>query len=515
MQFDLVMQKNNENTFLDNLVECFREKPSKVYMLYGDLKESGFRLIEEELIDTKIKLFVAMGIDKKNTTKTLLDSILEYSDDVYVYSNNGEIEFNSNITVFEYSKYAYMFFNDAKITEDGIKNNLSIYLRLKFDFNDKDQKDDYKKKLKEILKNIQELDQFIKLDKNVVEKLVNDKEIFSTRQYNHNVMSISELLGKSKQPSEEKEDLKKDDDIVGDVAIPKIDLSDISLDIDMTDAKDTEDKNQKDEIINKEEKNKENVKNKKENEDIEIEKIEDKDIDLTDLDDFKLFQEELNIKDEEDTKKQNLNEENTQDDDLDLNETFDINDMLFSEADVELNVDKKEQNNKAKDNILDEDKDEVLSVKKVNFNNVTNYIYELPNKPSKGQDINNLKIPNYIKTMIPAFFEITEKGRNIEIDGNMYKIRHVNVEIVDVKNDTKYVDRDAKIMQKQGQSYLYFSIDMLKNIDYKEKDIARIIKLSSDVYHIEIISQDMQEYNIWEKLCNQKFKASTRKYGMM
>ena len=48
-----------------------------------------------------------------------------------------------------------------------------------------------------------------------------------------------------------------------------------------------------------------------------------------------------------------------------------------------------------------------------------------------------------------------------------------------------------------------------------EKDIARIIKLSSDVYHIEIISQDMQEYNIWEKLCNQKFKASTRKYGMM
>ena len=38
MQFDLIMQKNNENTFLDNLVECFREKPSKVYMLYEDLK---------------------------------------------------------------------------------------------------------------------------------------------------------------------------------------------------------------------------------------------------------------------------------------------------------------------------------------------------------------------------------------------------------------------------------------------------------------------------------------------
>ena len=173
-------------------------------------------------------------------------------------------------------------------------------------------------------------------------------------------------------------------------------------------------------------------------------------------------------------KKQNLNEENTQDDDLDLNETFDINDMLFSEADVKLNVDKKEQNNKAKDYILDEDKDEVLSVKKVNFNNVTNYIYELPNKPSKGQDINNLKIPNYIKTMIPAFFEITEKGRNIEIDGNMYKIRHVNVGIEDVKHETKYVDRDAKIMQKQGQSYLYFSIDMLKILIIKKKILQEL-----------------------------------------
>ncbi|MNP74701.1 hypothetical protein D3C76_1716220 [compost metagenome] len=52
-------------------------------------------------------------------------------------------------------------------------------------------------------------------------------------------------------------------------------------------------------------------------------------------------------------------------------------------------------------------------------------------------------------------------------------------------------------------------------MSYSNKDIARIIKLSSDIYHIEIISKDMQEYKLWSKLCNQSLKSTDRKYGMM
>ena len=70
-------------------------------------------------------------------------------------------------------------------------------------------------------------------------------------------------------------------------------------------------------------------------------------------------------------------------------------------------------------------------------------------------------------------------------------------------------------MQKQDQTYLTFSTSKFKEIDYNEADIARIIKLSENVYHIEIISKELQEYKLWSKICNQKFKSSTRKYGMM
>ena len=79
----------------------------------------------------------------------------------------------------------------------------------------------------------------------------------------------------------------------------------------------------------------------------------------------------------------------------------------------------------------------------------------------------------------------------------------------------KYTDRNAKISYKVGQSYVSIISDVFKNVDYVEFDIARIIKLDSKVYHIEIITSDMQEYKLWSKLCNQDFKSSARKYGMM
>ena len=86
-----------------------------------------------------------------------------------------------------------------------------------------------------------ELDGFSKLDKKAIEQLVENKEIFSTRQYNHSVMSISELLGKKDKKEEVKPEISKDevDEVYksNDVEIPKIDLSDISIDIDIPDRK--------------------------------------------------------------------------------------------------------------------------------------------------------------------------------------------------------------------------------------------------------------------------------------
>ena len=167
---------------------------------------------------------------------------------------------------------------------------------------------------------------------------------------------------------------------------------------------------------------------------------------------------------------------------------------------------------KIKEKIKD---DELVKVKKLNLNNISNFIYELPSKTKTAKNQGLLKIPNYISKMIPNFFELSDNSKTEEIDGAMYKVREVNIELVDVKNGEKYTDRNAKISYKVGQSYVSIISDVFKNVDYVEFDIARIIKLDSKVYHIEIITSDMQEYKLWSKLCNQDFKSSARKYGMM
>ena len=334
-----------------------------------------------------------------------------------------------------------------------------------------------------------ELDGFNKLDKDEINKLVENKEIFSTRQYNHSVMSISELLGKKPQKEESKKDpVEVADDIINkEVEIPKVDLSDISIDIDIPEDEIQPLKKQEEITIDY----KEDEISKK-----ELPKVEDK------------KQEEI-MKIEEDE------EEISDLDGIDPNESLDINDILFSKADLKLDITKEKapkKSSKRKKEVLPEDQDELVKVKKLNLNNVSNLIFELSSKNSKEPDA--IRVPNYIKTMIPEFFGLDE-AQNEEINGTLYKVKNIDLEIVDAKNNVKLNDKNAKITYKPRQSYLTFKSEKLSNIDYQENDIVRIIKLSEDVYHIEIIDKDMQEYKVWSKLCNQTFRASTKKFGMM
>ena len=117
--------------------------------------------------------------------------------------------------------------------------------------------------------------------------------------------------------------------------------------------------------------------------------------------------------------------------------------------------------------------------------------------------------------MIPEFFSFDENAKNEEINGSIYKIKNIELEIIDVNSDKKYIDKNAKIMLKQNQTYTTFTSELLENVNYEEKDIVRIIKLSNDVYHMEVISKELNEYNIWNKMCTQNMKSCDRKYGMM
>lgn len=504
MQLNLIVQKNEENKFADKLAECFNKNPKKAYFFFGELKDSGFRILEDYLIDSKVKLSFIIGIDKKNTTKLLLENILEYSKDVYYYSNNAMREFNSNICIFEYTNEAYLYICTANMSENGIAEDLTIYSEYIYDLKNKEEKASYKEQLKNILK-VTESEEFHKLDKVEIDKLVEEKEIFTTRQYNHSVKSISEFLGKSTAPAEPKKEMSRqeiDDVYVQDKEIPKVDLSDISLDIDMSSLEEMEN-------VARETKKESETKKKE----LDVTYNENDFNQMANLEEVKELIDNSFEKEQEQEvldKNNELYDESMLNDDFDDEETIDLNEMLFSKADVKLEVPTKPKKKKVEEEIEDK-----VQVKKLNLNNISNFIFELPARPQREEDCNLLKIPNYIRTMIPEFFELNDKAKNVEINGSMYKVRKIKIETVDVKTGIKYTDREAKIMLKAGQTYLTFSSDTFKNIIYAENDIVRMIKLANDIYHIEFISSDMEEYKLWDKICTQNFKSSTRKYGMM
>lgn len=479
MQVNLIVQRDGINSLYQN-ISSNMSSAKKIYVICGTVKESGFEILEENLIDTKIKSYFIIGIDKKNTTKNMLEAMLKLSKDVFCYNNNLEVEFNSNIIIIEGQKKANMFFSACNISDFGLSKDLSVYEEIVFDLSDANDKIKYKEKIKEIT-SIPNNDNFFLLTKEMITDLIEAKEIFSTKQYNHSVMSISELLSKKNEEKDKVDNGKCEIDDGKNIEVPKIDLSDIDLDIELPEV----------EV--------DSLKKENKNDELKIDVPEDFDtINTNDI--------VSNVLEEPESGEHDMDIQN---DGLDYETPLDINDLLFEKADMKLT---KHEESSEEENQND---DEKLEVKKVNLNNVSNLIIELPSRPTKGRDLKNIKIPNYIKQMIPEFFALNSSVKNEMIDGSMYKYKNIKIEIVVVNTSEKFTDRNAKLMQKQGQTYITFTTSAFENVEYSEGDIVRIIKLSDDVYHIEVISKEMNEYKIWDKVCNQKMKSSDRKFGMM
>ncbi len=488
MKIKLNIQKDGENLIKDRLLKESESKPKKAYFFMGDIKESGFDILEECLIDLKARKLIVIGINKKNTTKKMLDTLYNYTKSVYLFNNNQMIEFDSNIVIFEYADSAIIYIMNAHISEGSLVDNIATYTTIEYDLSVKEDTDSYKEYVENLV-SISKLDSAIKLEKAVIKKLFDDGQIFTPKQYTHSVMTIAELLGEKKE--ENKDENVKDDDIeVTDeissekAKIPTIDLSDIedfSIDIDIDDSVKREE-----EISLEVEEVKPEKKEKK-----EVKKTAKKEVMPEEVFD--------------------MSAENKEEFDFDIDGALDLESLLFEKSDIEL--DKKSI--KKKISAVKEDEEGKAISKKVDLTKVSNLIMELPKKPIKGKDVANIKIPNYIKDMIPGFFAITSKFKSVEKADGTYKETNVKLEIINIITNEKYSDASALLSQKNGQTFITFSSEHFKDISYDENDIVRIIKLSDDTYHMEMVSKDVQEYKIWKKLCTKNFKGSSRSYGVM
>ena len=464
MKSILKIQKDGVNTLKEEILSHSNSKLKKIYVIAGDIKESGYDIIEECLIDLKARKFIAFGIDKKNTTRKILDNVLKYTKNVYVWDNNSEVEFNSNILVFEYEEEAYAYLVSGSVTDSMLDTDFNVYNMLSFDLI-KDKKE-YEEYIDGITKQVKEF--FVKLTKEYIDELVENKLIFTTKQYMHVLPSISELLGKSEEKNDE-------ENIAPKKEIPKIEINKEELDAFEIDLGDI--------AIPTEEEILEEV------EEIEPEEVETEAFGLDEVTEDDEDEEEYVISDE----------------------AIDMESLVLETQVVKLDkkdIAKKRDGEK-------KPKLEKQSNKKINLTKVSNIIMELGKKPTKGKDIDKIKIPNYIKDMIPQFFEIMDEAMLVKSLDGEYKEATIKLEIIDVNTSNKYSDKNAKIKQKVGQTYVEFESEKLADIMYEELDIARVIKLSKDYYHIEIIPKGIEEYSLWNKMCTKSFRGSSRQYGLM
>jgi len=466
MKVKFNVQRNGVNTLKEKFELHSNSDLKKTYMIIGNIKDTGFDILEEFLIDLKARKYFLIGIDKKNTTRRMLEELCKYTKNVYVHNNNYDDELDGSVYVFEYTKKATVYTTGGSMSLSSFVTDVSCYVETEFDLENIQDKEEYKEFIDGITKESKS-EEFVQIDKAYVARLVEEKEIFSTKQYTHNVLSISELLGKSANEVKEKvEDLEE-----APKSMPKIDLNsvDFSMDIDLGESN-------KDEEIPKvsEEKN------------IVFDNLKEKEIDPKIV--------EKSVEDIPET---------TEDYEV-SDEVIDMENMLFEKADIKLKKNKREEKEAKEEN----------KNRKVDLEKVSNLFIELPVKNNKESD--EIKVPNYIKDLIENFFQGLNSQKLTQNEfGSMQRKQDITLEIIDVNNGDKYRDNLASITEVQGKTYTSFNTEKLKDIYYEEKDLARIIKLSNTTYHIEIIPKTTEEYNVWKKLCTTPMRGTTRCYGIM
>lgn len=157
----------------------------------------------------------------------------------------------------------------------------------------------------------------------------------------------------------------------------------------------------------------------------------------------------------------------------------------------------------------------VVTKKITSVSKTSIFMFESPKITHKGACAEEIKIPIYIRDLLPEFWGWPE---SYEVTGNQAKIksRICTFKIIDTMDPENIVeDKAAKLFQRVDESSFSIYSYELKKLDIEENDIIRLIKENDSCYTCEIIRKNAKEYQIWEQFCTQNFKNSSRKYGIM
>ncbi|MBE5813462.1 MAG: hypothetical protein E7314_07480 [Clostridiales bacterium] len=446
---------------LNSLLLSKKPKFTDATFFFGLVKDSAFDKIYESL-----KSFILnggnacfyLGQDKKSTIKKVINSLLELGAQVYLFKGEGKdfiSDFQYKSVMFNSPKKATLLLTSGNFSTSGLFDGYNVVTEFLFDLT-KDKEEFFKTTSNLLPDSVKEL--FEEITRTNFDEIFNiEKEIPSIEEFTHKDIEEYEPI------------------------ITVVDDIDVEIDdnVDFLVAQEFTDKPKKEKIGSQEQQK----------------KVIPEPLDAIEFENTKYYMEE--------------------------DDGLDIENMLFlnSSKTKETKTTQLEESLPSSKNDLDTTSATQTKIvaKTTNLSKTSIFMIELPKITKKGESAGEIKIPTYLRDLIPGFWGWPKE---YSLDKNsLRKLRTCTFKIIDTKNvDSNITDNNVSLFQKEGEnSFVILSSELIK-LDLEENDIMRLIKTeSADGYYYtcEIIRKNANEYPIWEQFCTTPLKGSKRKYGMM
>lgn len=137
----------------------------------------------------------------------------------------------------------------------------------------------------------------------------------------------------------------------------------------------------------------------------------------------------------------------------------------------------------------------IKDVNDIDFKNMTTLIIEA-NKVNDGE----IRIQKSLSSMMPEFLDVSDTKK-------------ISLEIIDNKDNKEYKKENVEMLDN-GKG-ISVKCEKLGELKLAETDLIRLIKMANEKYKIEIIRNDTDEYNVWERYCTNTIKGTKRRYGII
>ena len=198
--------------------------------------------------------------------------------------------------------------------------------------------------------------------------------------------------------------------------------------------------------------------------------------------------------------------------DIEFDDGIEIRKNVELEVEKEAKKDAFAETNKTEDDlkrllgIVDEEKNDtkkariIKDLKEADFKNMSTLIIEVGKIAEKGISANEIRIPKSLSEVISDFLSVVD-SKNIEL------------EILDNKDNKEYIENNVAMLDN-GKG-ISIKAEKLGKLSLAENDLIRFIKIDNEKYNMEIIRENTEEYNVWERYCTNNVKGTKRRYGII